>query len=222
VAECARLALGFRYSGVFTPAAFEGSLMYPGNGAGTNWGSGAVDRRRELFVVPTTRFGTLVRLIDAAAVADSARQMRETGDEGEIGRQRGAPYAMLRRTWALDGIPCTPPPFGVLTALDLATGSVRWEIPLGETETGLPSAGGPIVTAGDLIFMAGTPDQMIRAYDVDSGAVLWRAALPRAGIATPMTYMGTDGRQYVVVAAGGHGKWGLEAGDHVIAFALPR
>jgi quinoprotein glucose dehydrogenase len=222
VAECARLALGFRYSGVFTPASFEGSLMYPGNGAGTNWGSGAVDRRRELFVVPTTRFGTLVRLIDAAAVPDSARRMRETGDDGEIGRQRGAPYAMLRRTWALDGTPCTPPPFGVLTALELATGAVRWRIPLGETDAGLPSAGGPIVTGGDLVFMAGTPDQMIRAYDVDTGAVLWRAALPRAGIATPMTYLGTDGRQYVVVAAGGHGKWGLEAGDHVIAFALPR
>lgn len=221
VAECARLAEGFRYEGVFTPPSFEGSLLYPGNGAGTNWGSAAVDRERELLIIPTTRFGTLVRLIDAEAVGDSARQMRETGDNGEIGRQRGAPYAMLRRTWALDGIPCTPPPFGVLSAIDLGTGAVAWEVPLGETETGLPSLGGPIVTGGDLIFMAGTPDQMIRAYDVQNGQVLWRSELPSAGIATPMTYLGADGRQYVVVAAGGHGKWGLEAGDHVVAFALP-
>ena len=221
VAECARLAAGFRYDGIFTPASFEGSLMYPGNGAGTNWGSAAFDRGRGLLLIPTTRFGTLVRLIDAGAVQDSATQMRETGDDGEIGRQRGAPYAMLRRTWALGGIPCTPPPFGVLTALDLSTGRVAWEVPLGETETGLPSAGGPIVTASGLLFMAGTPDQMIRAYDVESGEVLWRSRLPRAAMSTPMTYLGGDGRQYVVIAAGGHGKWGLETGDYVIAFALP-
>ena len=222
VAECARLARGFRYEGVFTPPSFSGSLMYPGNGAGTNWGGAAVDRVRELLLIPTSRFGTLVRLIDADAVADSARQMRQTGDDGEIGRQRGAPYAMLRRTWVIGVVPCTPPPFGVLTALDLRTGEVRWEVPLGETETGLPSAGGPIVTAGDLVFIAGTPDQRIRAYDVETGDVLWRAELPRAALSTPMTYLGADGRQYVVVAAGGHGKWGLEMGDYVVAFALPR
>jgi len=222
IAECARLARGFRFDGAFTPPSLAGSLMYPGNGAGTNWGGAAVDRVRELLLIPTTRFGTLVRLIDSDAVRDSARQMRETGDAGEIGRQLGAPYAMLRRTWALDGIPCTPPPYGVLTALDLKTGAVRWEVPLGETETGMPSAGGPIVTGGGLVFMAGTPDQRIRAYDVETGTVLWRVELPRAAIATPMTYEGADGRQYVVVAAGGHGKFGLETGDFIVAFALPQ
>lgn len=222
VAECARLASGYRYEGVFTPPSTSGSLMFPGNGAGTNWGSAAWDRDRELLVVPTTRFGTLVRLIDADAVADSARQMRSGGDDGEIGRQRGAPYAMLRRTWIVDGVLCTPPPFGQLTALHLASGELRWRVPLGEVETGLASSGGPMVTAGGLVFMAGTPDAMIRAYDVETGEVLWRHELPRAGIATPMTYMGEDGRQYVVIAAGGHGKWGLEIGDYVMAFAIPR
>ena len=221
-AECARLARGHRYDGVFTPPSREGSLLYPGNGAGTNWGGAAVDPERGLLVIPTTRFGTLVRLIEAGAVADSARQIRATGDEAEIGRQRGAPYAMLRRTWMVDGVSCTPPPWGVLTALDLSTGETRWEVPLGETASGIPSAGGPLVTAGGLVFMAGTPDRTMRAYDVDTGEVLWRAVLPRDAMATPMTYVGADGRQYVVVAAGGHGKWGLEAGDYVVAFALPR
>lgn len=220
-AECARLADGFRYEGTFTPPSFEGSLMYPGNGAGTNWGGAAVDRSRGLLLIPTVRFGTLVRLIEADAVADSARQMRETGDDGEIGRQRGSPYAMLRRTWIQGLTPCTPPPWGVLTAIDLSSGEVRWQVPTGETETGIPGTGGPVATASGLVFLAGTIDQRIRAYDVETGEVLWRADLPSAALATPMTYMGDDGRQYVVIAAGGHGKWGLEAGDHVIAFALP-
>lgn len=220
-AECARLASGHRYEGVFTPPSREGSLLYPGNGAGTNWGGAAVDRERGLLVIPTSRFGTLVRLIDRDAVADSARQIRATGDDAEIGGQRGAPYAMLRRTWIVDGVPCTPPPWGTLTALDLATGETRWQVPLGETATGLPSAGGPIVTAGGLVFVAGTPDRTIRAYDIETGEVLWRAELPRDALATPMTYLGADDRQYVVIAAGGHGKWGLETGDYVIAFALP-
>lgn len=221
-AECARLAEGHRYEGTFTPPSREGSLLYPGNGAGTNWGGAAFDPERGLLLVPTTRFGTLVRLIDADAVADSLRRIRETGDEAEIGRQRGAPYAMLRRTWMVDGVLCTPPPWGTLAAIDLASGEKRWEVPLGETETGLPSSGGPIVTAGGLVFMAGTPDRTIRAYDIDTGEVLWRAELPRDAIATPMTYLGPDDRQYVVIAAGGHGKWGLELGDFVVAFALPR
>lgn len=221
-AKCARLARGHRYEGVFTPPSREGSLLYPGNGAGTNWGGAAFDGERGLLVIPTSRFGTLVRLIDDAAVPDSARQTRETGDEAEIGRQRGAPYAMLRRTWIVDGLPCTPPPWGVLTALDLSTGETRWEVPLGESATGLPSAGGPIVTAGGLVFVAGTPDRTIRAYAIETGEVLWRATLPRDALATPMTYLGADHRQYVVIVAGGHGKWGLEAGDYVIAFALPR
>jgi len=219
--ECARLARGHRFEGVFTPPSREGSLLYPGNGAGTNWGGAAFDPERGLLVIPTSRFGTLVRLIDDDAVADSARQIRATGDEAEIGRQRGAPFAMLRRTWIVDGAPCTPPPWGVLTALDLSTGETRWEVPLGETVTGLPSAGGPIVTAGGLVFVAGTPDRTFRAYDVATGEVLWRSTLPRDALATPMTYLGADGRQYVVIAAGGHGKWGLEPGDYLLAFALP-
>ncbi|MGH7483647.1 MAG: PQQ-binding-like beta-propeller repeat protein, partial [Longimicrobiales bacterium] len=217
VARCRELARGFRYEGTFTPPSLDGSLLYPGNGAGTNWGGVAVDPTRELVLVPTNRFGTLVRLIPAGEADAVVRRLRNAGwADAELARQEGAPYAMLRMTWEVDGALCTPPPAGVLTAIDYATGDVRWQVPLPT-----PGAGGPIVTGGGLAFMAGTTDAAIRAYDIETGDVLWSADLPRAGMATPMTYRGADGRQYVVVAAGGHGKWGLETGDYVVAFALP-
>src|SRR5690606_15531220 len=107
------------------------------------------------------------------------------------------------------------------------TGEVRWEVPWGEgtpdfREGGFAGAGGPVVTAGGIVFVAGSWDGRIRALDAETGRELWSAPLPRAGLATPMTYLGADGRQYVVVAAGGHGKMGLPIGDYVVAFALPR
>jgi glucose dehydrogenase len=121
-----------------------------------------------------------------------------------------------------------------LTAIRAASGEVGWEIPLGEVPDdhplaaeysaagvrGFPISGGPITTAGGLVFVAGTSDRLLRALDIESGNELWRGKLPRAGIATPMTYV-AGGRQFVVVAAGGHGKAGLELGDYVVAFALP-
>lgn len=223
VARCARMAEGFRYEGPFTPPSLEGSLLLPGNSGGTNWGSAAVDPERGLLLVPTNRYGTLVKLAERDAADETARHLREAGwDDPQPSRQRGAPYVMFRTTWSVGGLPCTPPPFRVLTGLDLGTGEVRWEVALGEQGAWTSGVGGPVVTAGGLAFMAGTTDRSFRAYDVETGEELWRAELPRAAMSTPMTYPGADGRQYVVVAAGGHGKWGLEIGDYLVAFALPR
>jgi quinoprotein glucose dehydrogenase len=87
---------------------------------------------------------------------------------------------------------------------------------------GVPSLGGPIVTAGGVAFLSGTLDNYLRAYDVTSGKQLWQSRLPAGGQATPMTYLGEDGRQYVLVAAGGHGSLGTKSGDYVLAYALPR
>lgn len=87
---------------------------------------------------------------------------------------------------------------------------------------GVPNLGGPVMTAGGVAFLSGTLDYFVRAYDVADGKELWRSRLPAGGQATPMTYRGSDGRQYVVVAAGGHGSLGTRTGDHVIAYALPR
>ena len=143
---------------------------------------------------------------------------------------------MRRRTLeTAQGIPCNPPPWGTLAAVDLGTGTLAWDVPLGHLPEehpllslagpppiGTPGGGGPIVTAGGLVFIAATMDRKLRAFDLQSGREVWHASLPFAGIATPMTYRGADGRQFVVIAAGGHGKADLAIGDAVVAFALPQ
>lgn len=224
VARCAATAQGFRYDGFFTPPSLAGSVLYPGNGAGTNWGGTAWEPTRGLLIVPTSRFATLVRLFPRERLQE-AESLAEEGDI-EMGMMRGAPYVMVRRTWAVDGMACTPPPWGRVTAIDMASGEARWTVPWGEgpsgfEEAGFVGAGGPIATAGGLVFIAGSWDERIRALDIDTGETLWSAPLPRAGMATPMTYRGRDGRQYVVIAAGGHAKMGKEIGDYLVAFALP-
>ncbi len=128
-----------------------------------------------------------------------------------------------------DGEPALAPPWGTLNAIDLVKGDILWRVPLGEypalvakgiRNTGAPSYGGALATAGGLVFIAGTPDEKIRAFEKHSGRLLWEHKLPAAGCATPSTYM-IDGCQYVVIAAGGGGKNGTKSGDAVVAFALP-
>jgi len=128
------------------------------------------------------------------------------------------------------GTPCNPPPWGTIAALDLGQRKILWEVPLGTTEdlfplsialaTGTPNFGGPVATAGRLIFIGAAMDRYLRAFDAASGAELWRGRLPAAGMATPMTYV-WQGRQYVVVSAGGHGEVGTDTSDAIVAFALP-
>jgi len=142
---------------------------------------------------------------------------------------------MFRRfLQAPSGLPCVRPPWGVLTAVDLAAGTIRWQVPLGsmrgfggvsgDIPPGSFSLGGPIATAGDLVFIAGTFDPYLRAFDLATGRELWKGELPASGHATPVTYqLRATGRQYVVVAAGGHAKISEEKpGDALVAFALPR
>ena len=131
------------------------------------------------------------------------------------------------------GLPCSPPPWGHLTAVDLSTGEIAWQVSPGGVrdliggfpipwEPGVPSIGGPIVTAGGLVFFAGTLDNYLRAFDVTTGEELWRGRLPAGGQATPMTYRARrGGSQYVVVAAGGHARAGTKLGDALVAFRLP-
>jgi len=230
---CREVMRGLRNEGVFTPPSLEGTLVVPSNIGGAHWGGVAVDEQRGIAVVPVNRIAALVQLLPAEGFdADSAEAASErVGEDFEYTRMRGTPYVMRRRLLlGPSGLPCTPPPFGSLVAVNLTTGAPLWSVPLGAFPTregvppppagwGSPNLGGPIVTATGLVFIAATLDRAIRAFDIGTGRELWRAPLPAGGRATPMTYE-LGGRQFVVVAAGGGGAFG--AGDALVAFALPR
>jgi quinoprotein glucose dehydrogenase len=152
----------------------------------------------------------------------------------EFARQAGAPYGVRREPLLSPlGLPCTPPPWGTLVSVDLRRNRIAWQVPLGSTEGltpwfvptrefGMPNMGGPIATAGDLVFVGAAIDSYLRAFDIETGRQLWKYKLPAGGQATPMTYRaGPDQRQYVVISAGGHGPLGTRRGDYVLAFALP-
>jgi hypothetical protein len=143
---------------------------------------------------------------------------------------RGTPFGMMRQTLlTADRVPCSPPPWGELVAFDLSHGLVKWRVPLGNwpgtaqlpgAPFGSVSLGGVLLTAGGVGFMAGTLDQRLRAFDLATGSELWSAGLPAGGHALPMTYL-ANGRQYVVIAAGGHDRLGTTQGDYVLAYTLP-
>ncbi|MEO8812987.1 MAG: pyrroloquinoline quinone-dependent dehydrogenase [Caulobacteraceae bacterium] len=219
-----------RHDGLFTPPSLGGTLIYPFTGGGSNWGGLAFDPGRGVAYLNTSSALHLVRLIPAAKVA-AARRARP---DVEISSQAGAPFGMSRELVLSPlGLPCNPPPWGLLHAVDMSTGRVLWEVPLGTTRdkaplsqyllphVGMPNFGGPIVTASGLVFIAATLDDYLRAFRAADGKEVWRGRLPAGGQATPMTYV-TGGRQYVVIAAGGHAKTGSKSGDELIAYALAR
>ena len=194
-------------------------------------GSMAFDPRRGLVIASTNRIATVVKLIPR----EEANRLRSTGEanrmKGEFGRQTGTPYVMYRELLrAPSGAPCNQPPWGALAAVDLSSGDVRWEVPLGaipqlslfpkSTEWGSINLGGAIVTAGGLVFIAAAMDTYLRAFDIETGKQMWSGQLPASGQATPMTYRAGN-KQYVIIAAGGHGKLGTKTGDSVVAFSLP-
>lgn len=225
--SCRSQIESMRNEGIYTPPSLKGSLVYPGLAGGSNWGSVAYEPSRGLLIANTSRLPFYVRLVPRSQFDEE----RKNG-KGEFARQAGTPYGMQRyRLVSPLGLPCSPPPWGTLAAIDMNTGDVRWEVPLGTTRdlapvpiavnTGTPSMGGPIVTASGLIFIAAAMDNYLRAFDIDTGGELWKARLPAGAQATPMTYrLQPAGRQHVVIAAGGHGKAGTKLGDHVLAFAL--
>jgi quinoprotein glucose dehydrogenase len=223
---CREKIASLRNDGLFTPPSLRGTLSFPGNIGGVNWGGTAWDPARHLLIANTNRVAAIMQLIprDDLQRAIDRRTDTETSWGGEFGQQRGTPYAM-HREWlvAPNRQPCNPPPWGAVVAFDVDTGTLRWEAPLGSMGDGMPpgsiNLGGPMVTAGGLIFTAAALDPHLRAFDADTGKELWSVELPAAAQATPMTYE-WNGRQYIVVCAGGHGKMGSQMGDWVMAFAL--
>jgi quinoprotein glucose dehydrogenase len=230
---CRAVIEGLRAEGIFTPPSVQGTLAYPGNLGGMNWSSGAFDPERQFFVTNVVNLPMEVHLIPRERYEETERSARMGQFRAEVSPQHGTPYGMSRRPLlSPHGLPCNPPPWGSLVAVDLADGTIRWNVPLGTTEDmaanpsaifrGTPNLGGPIITAGGLVFIASAMDDYLRAFDIETGAELWKGCLPASAQALPMTYrLRPGGKQFVVIAAGGHGKLGTRLGDSLVAFALP-
>lgn len=223
---CADKIKSARAGDIYTPPSLEGTLVFPSNVGGINWGSAAYDPQRHLLFTDTNRLSIFVKLIPRADF-DSARKNATDSDRlhGEFARQTGAPYAMFRTPLlSPSGLPCNTPPWGTVAAVDLFSGKKVWDVPLGSflpgMNTGTITLGGPMATAGGLVFTAAAMDNFLRAFDAESGKELWKFELPAGGQATPMTFS-LNGKQYLVIAAGGHGKLGTKQGDFVVAFTLP-
>jgi quinoprotein glucose dehydrogenase len=223
---CAEKIKAARSGEIFTPPSLEGTLVFPSNVGGVNWGSAAYDPQRHLMFVDTNRLPIFVKLIPRSDF-DAARKNATDMDRlhGEFARQTGTPFAMFRTPLlSPSGLPCNARPWGTVAAVDLFTGKKAWDVPLGSfipgMNTGTITLGGPMVTAGGLVFTAAAMDNFLRGFDSETGKELWKYELPAAGQATPMTYT-INGKQFLVIAAGGHGKLGTKQGDFVIAFTLP-
>ena len=222
-----------RYEGRYTPPSREGSLVYPGNFGVFNWGSIAVDPRSGGAFVTPTYIAFVSRLIPRENDSSLYVGTPPEGALPALNENFGAPFAVeLKPFTSFLGLPCQQPPWGYVAGADLATGEVAWMHRNGTVEDlapvplplrmGVPNQGGPILTAGGLAFLSGTLDYYVRAYDAATGEQLWKSRLPAGGQATPMSYAGRDGRQYLLVVAGGHGSIGTAPGDSVIAYALPQ
>ncbi|HYM34677.1 MAG TPA: pyrroloquinoline quinone-dependent dehydrogenase [Steroidobacteraceae bacterium] len=226
--RCRELIRSLKSDGLFTPPSTEATIESPGYAGGVNWGSVAYDSERQVIVAAVNHLPMVVQLVprDQKATTTLATSLLT-----ERAPQDGTPYRLQRGPLLSPfGLPCTAPPWGTLAALDLQHNTLLWQIPLGSTkdftpwfiparEIGMPNMGGPIVTASGLIFVAAATDNYLRAFDIETGRELWKGRLPAGGQATPMTYE-ISGRQYIVIAAGGHGSLGTTRGDYVVAFAL--
>ncbi|MGP1615256.1 MAG: membrane-bound PQQ-dependent dehydrogenase, glucose/quinate/shikimate family, partial [Pollutimonas bauzanensis] len=224
-----------RYEGRYTPPSTQGTLVYPGNFGVFNWGGIAVDPQRQVAFTTPTYLAFVSQLVPRKDDTTLYVQGSERPEDSlpALNENFGAPFAVkLSAFTSALGLPCQAPPWGYVAGADLATGKIAWKHKNGTVvdssplplpfRMGVPNIGGPIMTAGGVAFLSGTLDNYVRAYDVTDGRQLWESRLPAGGQATPMTYTGADGRQFLLVVAGGHGSLGTKAGDDVIAYALPR
>lgn len=229
--KCRDIIAHARHEGLFTPPSLQGTIIFPFTGGGANWGGLAFDPVHDIAYVNTSNVMHLVTLIPRK----DYQAVKRASPGIEVSPDVGAPFGMKRQVVLSPfGVPCNPPPWGQLHAIDMHNGHQLWAVPLGTTQdimpfsqyvlgkTGTPNLGGPMVTAGGLVFIGATMDNYLRAFDAKTGREVWKGRLPAGATATPMTYV-WKGRQYVVIAVGGHTKLGnrTSGDDMLIAFALP-
>ncbi|PYE28071.1 quinoprotein glucose dehydrogenase [Paraburkholderia silvatlantica] len=223
-----------RYEGTFTPPSLQGTLVFPGNLGMFEWGGIAVDTDRQIAIANPIALPFVSRLVARGAgnPMEPRAGAKGSGTESGIQPQYGVPFGVTLNPFLSPfGLPCKQPAWGYISAVDLKTNEIVWKKRIGTVrdsspiplpfKMGMPMLGGPMVTAGGVAFIGATADNFIRAFDVNTGKQLWEARLPAGGQATPMSYS-INGRQYVVIAAGGHGSFGTKLGDYVIAYALPQ
>lgn len=214
--ECLEMIEGAKLGAAYQPPGLDLTVIFPGTNGGPNWGGASYDPRSNRLFVNSMDVGQILRMVKSPEGNRIAY------------RSRGIPQG---RFWDSNRFPCQQPPWGSLTSIDLDTGKIRWQVPLGIVEeleargiapTGAPNIGGSIVTAGGLVFIAATNDSRFRAFDAETGKELWRVRLPASGHATPMTFKGAKtGKQFVVIAAGGGNDYNKTYADALIAYALP-
>lgn len=225
---CSRTARSLRDEGRFTPPSLEGSIVYPGTIGGVEWGGGAVDPRSGVFVV---NYSSAVQIYKLIPRADYDRTAAAGGLEtGGFFPMTGAPYGVQLTTFLNPiGMPCWNPPYGSIAAYDLKTGAQLWNVPFGQVQKygfympeswGSITIGGPVITASGLVFIGASMDSYVRALDIRTGNVLWKALVGAPAVALPASYE-YKGKQYVVFAAGGNSILTPRVSDEIVAFALP-
>ena len=227
-----------RYNGLYTAPGTDKSLSFPGSLGGMNWGGLSVDPITQTLYVNDMRLGLWQQLVPqsktASGKASSGGEAVNTG-MGSV-PMKGTPYSVNKnRFLSALGIPCQAPPFGTMTAVDLKTQKIKWQVPVGTVQDtgplgikmglpipiGMPTLGGTLTTQGGLVFIAGTQDYYLRAFDSATGKEVWKARLPVGSQGGPMSYRSpVTGKQYVVITAGG-ARQSPDRGDYVIAYSLP-
>ncbi|OOV91767.1 glucose/quinate/shikimate family membrane-bound PQQ-dependent dehydrogenase [Pseudomonas sp. MF4836] len=223
---------GMRHQGVYTPPGLDRALQFPGSLGGMNWGSVSVDPNTHYMFVNDMRLGLANYMIPRDKIAAGA-----SGIEMGVVPQAGTPFgAMRERFLSAAGIPCQKPPFGTMSAIDLKTRKLMWQVPVGTVQDtgpmgirmhmqipiGMPTLGASLATQSGLLFFAGTQDFYLRAFDTGNGNEIWKSRLPVGSQSGPMTYVSPKtGQQYILLTAGG-ARQSTDRGDYVIAYALPK
>jgi quinoprotein glucose dehydrogenase len=228
--QCEKEYGNARFGPIFTPPTLEGTVIVPSTAGGVNWGGVAVDPNSRVLVVNVMTLAHYAKVIPANQVSDRKGSIEENMMGAPV-RLLGTPYALTQKALMVPpAFPCTAPPYSQLVAVDLEKGEILWRSTFGAMDGlmplplpirwGTPTFAGPMITAGGLVFIGATADDRFRAFELKTGRQVWSTRLPTGAFSVPMSYE-VDGRQFVVIAAGGHAFIYQKPGDTITAFALP-